>query len=187
VADSTTELLGAALAGQRAAVRALADHLTPVVQARVARVLLRRERGATGRDARQDVESVDAEKVCFTTRGEKTATMSQVEFIRRFLLHILPKGFIKIRHFGLTASSNAKTKLERARQLLTSKGPKAAPPVHAHDATLSPPLDWRELLRLVTGVDLGRCAACGERNLTRLPMMIGRPGDIARAPPTATP
>jgi hypothetical protein len=40
------------------------------------------------------------------------------EFIRRFLLHVLPKGFHRIRHYGLLASSTRKASLARARQLL---------------------------------------------------------------------
>ncbi len=48
--------------------------------------------------------------------------MRPVEFIRRFLLHILPRGFMKIRHYGLVASVNVKTRLARARQLLKEQG-----------------------------------------------------------------
>lgn len=48
----------------------------------------------------------------------KTMTISAVEFLRRFLLHVLPFGFTRIRHFGLCAASNAETKLETARKLL---------------------------------------------------------------------
>ncbi len=54
-------LLTEALAGRRSALRALVDHLTPVVQARVARSLLRREAGAAGRNVRQEVEDLSQE------------------------------------------------------------------------------------------------------------------------------
>ena len=37
--------------------------------------------------------------------------MKTIEFIRRFFMHILPKGFVKIRHYGLLANRNRKTKL----------------------------------------------------------------------------
>jgi hypothetical protein len=40
------------------------------------------------------------------------------EFIRRFLMHVLPKGFHRIRHYGLFASSNRAANIARARQLL---------------------------------------------------------------------
>ncbi len=45
-------------------------------------------------------------------------TLSPDEFIRRFLLHVLPKGFHRIRHYGLLAGSTRKAHLERACQLL---------------------------------------------------------------------
>ena len=48
----------------------------------------------------------------------KTMTLSAVEFLRRFLLHVLPYGFTRIRHFGLCAASNIDTKLKVARQIL---------------------------------------------------------------------
>jgi predicted RNA-binding Zn-ribbon protein involved in translation (DUF1610 family) len=48
----------------------------------------------------------------------KTMTLSQDEFMRRFLLHVLPSGFHRIRHYGLLANSGRKDNLEKARQLL---------------------------------------------------------------------
>ena len=51
----------------------------------------------------------------------KTVTMKSIEFIRRFLMHILPKGFVKIRHYGLLANRNRKTKLVLCRKLTKSK------------------------------------------------------------------
>jgi Putative transposase len=47
-----------------------------------------------------------------------TMTLATDEFIRRFLLHVLPKGFHRIRHYGLLASAARKTNVARARQLL---------------------------------------------------------------------
>lgn len=48
----------------------------------------------------------------------KCMTLSADEFLRRFLLHVLPKGFVRIRHYGLLASPNVKTKLKRCQWLL---------------------------------------------------------------------
>ena len=48
----------------------------------------------------------------------KTMTLDAVEFLRRFLQHVLPKGFMKIRHYGLLASRHRQEKLRRSRQLL---------------------------------------------------------------------
>ena len=48
----------------------------------------------------------------------KTMTLEAVEFIRRFLLHVLPSGFVHIRHFGFLANRNRKEKLALCRSLL---------------------------------------------------------------------
>jgi hypothetical protein len=50
----------------------------------------------------------------------KTMTLMPHEFIRRFLTHVLPKGFHRIRHYGLFASSNRAANIARARQLLAA-------------------------------------------------------------------
>jgi len=49
---------------------------------------------------------------------QKTMTLDAVEFLRRFLQHVLPKGFLKIRHFGLLANRQRQEKLQRSRRLL---------------------------------------------------------------------
>ena len=90
--------------------------------------------------------------VTFRTKGDGLETTTLQEFIRRFLLHVLPKGFVKIRHFGLMASANVNTKLVRAHQLLGSKTPS--------DATVSKPRDWLEHLLILTGIDLRKCPVC---------------------------
>ena len=48
----------------------------------------------------------------------KTMTLSAEEFMRRFLLHVLPSGFHRIRHYGLIANAGRKSNLARARELL---------------------------------------------------------------------
>jgi hypothetical protein len=48
----------------------------------------------------------------------KVMRLTADEFIRRFLLHVLPKRFVRIRHYGLLAGRNVGTKLARCRQLL---------------------------------------------------------------------
>ena len=64
--------------------------------------------------------SMNDNGVTFVTKGDKTATLLPDEFIHRFLLHVLPSGFFKIRHFGLMASSNVPTKLQISMSLLES-------------------------------------------------------------------
>ena len=73
----------------------------------------------------------------------KTMTLKSDEFMRRFLLHVLPSGFHRIRHFGLLANAHRRENLARARELL---GPGAA----VIEAALSTPADTgapREPLR----------------------------------------
>ena len=53
----------------------------------------------------------------------KSMTLEAVEFIRRFLLHILPPGFIKIRHFGFLANRNRSSALALCRQHLNASSP----------------------------------------------------------------
>jgi hypothetical protein len=74
---------------------------------------------------------------------QQVMTLSPDEFIRRFLLHVLPRGFHRIRHYGLLAGATRKAHLEHARQLLA-----VAPP--AKDDTPVDPPDPRPL-----------CPCCG--------------------------
>jgi hypothetical protein len=63
-------------------------------------------------------------------RGNRTRTMtlSAVEFLRRFLLHILPSGFVRIRHYGFLANRHRATKLAFLRELLGAPPPKTESP-----------------------------------------------------------
>ena len=61
----------------------------------------------------------------------RTMTLSCDEFIRRFLLHILPKGFHRIRHYGLLASAGCKTNIARAKELIAAIP--EVEPLAAHD------------------------------------------------------
>ena len=63
------------------------------------------------------VEVTD-DAVTFRTRGQKTVTLDGVEFGRRFLLHVVPKGLRKVRYYGLLAPCNVRTRLDKARELL---------------------------------------------------------------------
>jgi Putative transposase len=80
----------------------------------------------------------------------KSMTLEAGEFIRRFLLHVLPSGFRRIRHFGFLANRAKKETLSRCRKLLglPPEWP-ATPEKSAHD-----------LLLELTGIDLSRCPCC---------------------------
>lgn len=123
------------------------------------------------------VDMTDAE-VTFLARdnskpGQKrSVTLTAQEFIRRFLLHILPPRFVKIRHYGLMASCNAKTKLELARRLIKQAQPQSFKnDSHDHAQAEEPTKrsTWQEIYRGITGIDLTRCPSCGG-NLIRQPL-----------------
>ena len=87
------------------------------------------------------------------TSKTKTLTLTGVEWIRRFFLHVLPKGFVKIRHYGLLANRNKKTKLALSRKLTGS------PALKAKFAGLT----TVEILCILTGKDITRCPSCHAR------------------------
>ena len=83
---------------------------------------------------------------------EKIECVSGEEFIRRFLLHTIPSGFVRIRHYGFLASSAKKKKLPACRAALGARPP---PP------TASPRTPEEYLLKL-TGIDILACPHCGK-------------------------
>jgi hypothetical protein len=68
----------------------------------------------------------------------KTMTLATDEFIRRFMLHILPKGFHRIRHYGLFASTVRSASLARLRELLGSMPPPGKNPGEPEETVLPP-------------------------------------------------
>lgn len=115
---------------------------------------------------------VSKQAVTFRTKEGKTQTLAPVEFLRRFLQHVLPDAFKKIRHFGLYATAHSAL-LELARAQLP------------HDPQLAPPaacLSWAERLRALTGRDVTRCPRCGgliERIATLEPLARAPPKNVA--------
>src|SRR5205085_11435046 len=61
-------------------------------------------------------------------------TLAPDEFIRRFLLHVLPKGFHRIRHYGLLATAACKVSIARARELIAAPAPSIETPAEHDDA-----------------------------------------------------
>jgi len=103
---------------------------------------------------------------------QRTMTLDPGEFIRRFLLHVLPKGLHRIRHYGLLASARRKANIAKARDLLAETAPQPAPE-ETPDTTTATPADYRP-----------PCSQCGG------PMIIIETfeprytqGPQARAPP----
>jgi hypothetical protein len=110
---------------------------------------------------------------------KRLVTTTAQEFIRRFLLHVLPPRFVKIRHYGLMAPCNAKTKLEKARALLSLKEPLANEDLNRQKLdTPSETKTWQEMLQALTGVDLTTCPNCGQGRLIRY-RLIGSEATLA--------
>ncbi|MDQ3350175.1 MAG: IS91 family transposase [Acidobacteriota bacterium] len=90
--------------------------------------------------------SLDEAGVTFRTKDyrregparHRTMTLTADEFIRRFLLHVLPKGFHRIRHYGLFASAGRKANVARARELLAVPPPAMPSPADTQEPTPSP-------------------------------------------------
>lgn len=109
----------------------------------------------------QRVLAIDQQAVTFRTRND-TLTLTPEQFIGRFLLHILPDRFVKIRHYGLFAASNLGTKLACARQILGD------PP---RPQKVNPTLQaWRELLDCLAAGRPMPCPVCHTGRITRQPL-----------------
>jgi hypothetical protein len=113
----------------------------------------------------QRLVAITADAVTFRTKDGRTATLPPPEFLRRLLLHVLPAGFVKIRHAGLFAPRQVTTALPLAQRLLAQRAA-AQPPVTA-GATMT----WSALLLRLTGLDLARCPRCQQPTLDRRPIL----------------
>ncbi len=74
---------------------------------------------------------------------QKMLTLSAEEFLRRFVQHVLPRGFVKIRHYGLLANRHRKQKLALCRRLLLPLAAQPAPTAAQKDAVIEPALAQR--------------------------------------------
>jgi len=107
--------------------------------------------------------------VTFATKHGRTCTLPQVEFLRRLLLHVLPKGFHKIRHYGLCSASHVRLgTLEQAQTLLLAKHADGARRVAS--TRVIAPQTWVECLLALTGVDVMRCPRCDNGRLIPRPL-----------------
>lgn len=112
------------------------------------------------------VADIQGDQITIHTRDERTARLSGDEFIRRFLLHILPKGFRKIRHYGLMASTNVPTRLVKARQLLA---PSEDDPHRQDEPEDDKDVEtWEELLEQLVGEQARLCPRCRKAHMVRV-------------------
>jgi hypothetical protein len=92
--------------------------------------------------------------------AKKTMTLTPDEFIRRFLLHILPEGFQHIRHYGFLANRYRETKLATCRRLLGA----SLPTVQASGGEE----DYRDRYERLTGASLRDCPLCGRGHMVSI-------------------
>jgi hypothetical protein len=101
----------------------------------------------------------------------RTMTLSADEFIRRFLLHVLPKGFHRIRHYGLLASAGCRANIARARELMAAPMAPVDPPAVHNTADPHAATDHRP-----------PCPCCGGRMI--IVEVFARDG-ASRGPPSS--
>jgi len=108
------------------------------------------------------IKSIDNGQVCFEYKDRtdnnttKTMMISAHEFIRRFLLHVLPHNFMKIRYFGFLSHRNKKQAVALIRKLI---GPNAALPEKLKETVL-------EMMLRLTGQDILCCPNCKKGKMT---------------------
>jgi hypothetical protein len=108
--------------------------------------------------------SIDNRRVTFTYRDRKNdnqikeMTLDADKFIGRFLLHVLPKGFFKIRYFGFLAHTNKKKQIPLIRKLIDP------------DATLPEKIkeSISEMMLRLTGIDISCCPKCKKGKMVRI-------------------
>jgi len=108
--------------------------------------------------------SIDNRRVTFTYRDRqndnqiKEITLDADKFIGRFLLHVLPKGFFKIRYFGFLAHTNKKKQIPLIRKLIDP------------DATLPEKINESisEMMLRLTGIDISCCPKCKKGKMIRI-------------------
>ena len=107
----------------------------------------------------------------------RTMTLSAEEFLRRYLLHVLPKGFVRIRHYGFLSNRSREKKLQLVRELIATEGEETGPKPARPTAFLERP----------RGPESHRCPVCEEgrplivAELTAVDLL--RIGPQPRAPP----
>jgi hypothetical protein len=119
------------------------------------------------------IKSLNNGMVTFSAKNRKknrteSITITAVEFIRRFLLHSLPKGFVRIRHYGFLANRSRMANLKTIRRLLK---------LPMTPAKLSASL--QQMLLQLTGIDITACPCC---NQGKMKLLAEIPRHRARAP-----
>jgi hypothetical protein len=123
--------------------------------------------------ANSRIKSLKDDMVTFSAKNRKkdrteSVTITAVEFIRRFLLHSLPKGFVRIRHYGFLANRNRMANLKTIRRLLKL-------PIQLDKTQAS----LEKMVLQLTGIDITTCPCC---NQGQMQLLAEIPRYRARAP-----
>ena len=114
------------------------------------------------------IVNVEDGKVTFTYRDrknadvKKTMTLTAEKFIRRFLLHVLPQGFVRIRHFGFLSNRYKKKNIQKCRELIDNLPAGRRGPQQSLDR---PEKTTQELMLDLTGIDISICPCCKKGTL----------------------
>ena len=105
---------------------------------------------------------IEGDEVTFTWKDyaddhrQREMTLTGEEFLRRFLLHVLPDRFVRIRYYSLFANRQREKALALCREVLPGRPARRSKIDKA---------DWRELLQRLTGIDPTRCEVCGQTGM----------------------
>jgi len=95
---------------------------------------------------------------------QKIMTLKAPEFIRRFLLHVLPSRYVRIRHFGLLANRKRKDNLATCRKRIDGGNP-----VTKENTTIE---TWQEQLLRICGIDVTTCPVCQKGRMCRVELLL---------------
>ena len=105
----------------------------------------------------------------YRQNGEKKVmVLTETEFIRRFAMHILPSGFMRIRHYGILSSGHKKRYLTAARRSLVAQGKTLPTPPKVGQS-------WEEIAKTRLNFDVKKCSCCGERTMVKVGIIPAQP------------
>ena len=105
----------------------------------------------------------------YRQNGEKKVmVLTETEFIRRFAMHILPSGFMRIRHYGILSSGHKKRYLSAARRSLVAQGKTLPTPPKVGQS-------WEEIAKTRLNFDVKKCSCCGQRTMVKVGIIPAQP------------
>jgi len=116
--------------------------------------------------------NIDDGKVTFRWKdyrdgdAQRTMTLTAEEFIRRFLLHVLPSGFHRIRYYGLLGNRHREEKLAQCRALVSTRS------VALEKSPPETPADYRDRYAALTGRSLHECPACHRGRMVTISLVL---------------